>query len=575
MKTRQRPLPEELPVLEGCSEVLRRVYAARGIRDSEELDMRLQRLLSFDALIDIEKACIRLEQALLLNESILIVGDFDADGATSTALAVSALRAFGCQQVNYLVPNRFEFGYGLTPDIVRVAKSLNPSLIVTVDNGIASFEGVETANELGIDVIVTDHHLPAESLPNALAIVNPNRIGDPFPCKAIAGVGVIFYVMLALRRHLETNHYFEQRNVASPHMAQFLDLVALGTVADVVALDKNNRILVWQGVQRIQKKQCRPGILALIKVAGRDYSRLQASDLGFSVAPRLNAAGRLQDMSLGIECLLAPDEKTAETLARRLDELNSERRAIESDMKEQAMMAISNLSQSLEGTPLPLALCLYDPSFHQGVIGILAGRLKERYHRPVIVFSKTAEDELKGSCRSIQGLNIRDVLAAIERKNPGLIVRFGGHAMAAGLTLLPSHFKRFQEAFVEEVSGMAHLFSDASDFWCDGSLTPSEIHIDVARELEEAGPWGQQFPVPTFFNTFDILEQRLVGARHLKLTLAHTDGGDAIDAIAFNIDLDIWPNHSIRKIKAVYRPGVNVYQGRTRLQLLMDALEPV
>lgn len=575
MQIKQRPLPQTMPLLSNLPPMLQRIYAARGIVDDMQLDKRLHALLPFNTLIDIEKACERLARALSEQQRILIIGDFDADGATSTALAISALRAMGAKHVEYLVPNRFEFGYGLTPGIVDVAKKWQPQLIITVDNGIASIEGVETANKAGIDVLITDHHLPGDALPNACAIVNPNQKGDPFASKSIAGVGVIFYVMLALRRYLVTQNWFTLNAIPEPNMAQFLDLVALGTVADVVALDQNNRILVSQGLARIRQGAARPGILALLEVAGKLTTTLRESDLGFSIAPRLNAAGRLDDMSLGIACLLSDRLEKGRLLARQLDELNLERRKIESEMSEQALLALEKLALNVETgeTALPVALCLLDTSWHQGVIGILAGRLKERYHRPVIAFAKVSETELKGSARSISGLNIRDVLADLDKKQPGLMTKFGGHAMAAGLSMHPEAFTAFQQAFIAEVA----LHIDATDckgeLWSDGSLTQNEITLEMTQLLQQSGPWGQQFPEPTFDNVFEILDQRIVGKNHLKLTLALESGSEPLDAIAFNIDLNAWPNPRARFLRAAYRLDENTYAGRTKLQLMIASME--
>ncbi|MCX7091342.1 MAG: single-stranded-DNA-specific exonuclease RecJ [Legionellales bacterium] len=555
--------------LEHLHPVLQRIYSARGITDVAELNTNLQALLSFDALLDIDKACVRLAQALEQQQRILVIGDFDADGATSTALAVSALRVLGAQHVDYLVPNRFEFGYGLTPAIVAVAQTKQPQLIITVDNGISSIEGVEAANAGGIDVIITDHHLPAETLPAAYAIVNPNQHGDPFPSKSIAGVGVIFYVMVALRRHLQNKGWFVAQNIPVPNMSQFLDLVALGTVADVVGLDQNNRILVSQGLQRIRKGLVRFGMLALMAVAGRSHERLRESDLGFAVAPRLNAAGRLDDMSLGIECLLAESMDHAQLLAQRLDELNIERRKIEMEMKGQALAALEQLVLTVETGSLPPGLCLFDPSWHQGVIGVLAGRLKERYHRPVIVFAQVSATEVKGSARSVMGLNIRDVLASIDKSHPGLIGKFGGHAMAAGLSLHPDALSAFKTAFYAEVAASGDDTLDANITLTDGGLSSQEVTLDLARLLQEAGPWGQQFPEPLFDNKFEILEQRLVGQHHLKLTLCLPGTQLPLDAIAFQIDTKIWPNHRVNWLHAVYKLDINTYQGRSKLQLIL------
>lgn len=560
--------------LPGIPPVLQRIYASRGIDDVSLLDKRLEKLYSFHSLKDIQKAVERLEIALRQQERILVIGDFDADGATSTALAVSALRLFGAKHVDFLVPNRFAFGYGLTPAIVDVAFERKPSLIITVDNGIASIEGVQAANDKGIDVLITDHHLSADVLPNAYAIVNPNQPGDEFPSKAIAGVGVIFYTMLALRHQLKTTGYFDTCAIAIPNMAQFLDLVALGTVADVVPLDHNNRILVSQGLSRIRQGLARPGIQALVKISGRDISSLRENDLGFFVAPRLNAAGRLDDMSLGIDCLLQPSMDEAEKLAQYLDTLNTERKKIETEMSAQAQAELGVLFQNMEkkSQQLPVALCLMDDQWHQGVIGILAGRLKERYHRPVIVFAKTSEEELKGSARSIQGINIRDILAAVDKDHPGLMTKFGGHAMAAGLSISYKNWSQFREYFVAEVGKHLDISQCQGEILSDGPLVPSELTLSMAHILQEAGPFGQQFPEPLFDNYFEIIEQRLVGSNHLKLVLKHEQGGDCIDAIAFNIDANLWPNERVRFVHAAYKLDINEYRQKKRLQLIIQAL---
>lgn len=573
MQIKRRDLPHLSPSLSVEHPVLQRVYAARGVRDNEALDTSLQSLLPFDALLGIDKAVKCLEQALEAQSRILIVGDFDADGATSSALAVSALRLMGASQVECLVPNRFEYGYGLTPEIIEVARKWHPHLIITVDNGIASFEGVARAKEVGIEVLITDHHLPAETLPEASAIVNPNQPNDAFLSKSIAGVGVIFYVMLALRRHLSQQGWFEKKGLPEPNMAQFLDLVALGTVADVVILDQNNRILVQKGLERIRQGLCRPGIQALIEIAKRRMDTLCESDLGFAIAPRLNAAGRLDDMSLGIDCLLAEHLDKARQLAEALDTLNTERRKIESDMKAQAVSLLERYtalySESTDG--VPPALCLFEEGWHQGVIGILAGRLKERYHRPVIAFAKVSEQEMKGSARSVSGLNIRDLLAAVDKDHPGLILKFGGHAMAAGLSLKSPDFEVFKEALLSEMSKYQHVLT-GREIWTDGALEAGDMTLAFARLLKNSGPWGQGFPEPVFDNVFEVLEQRLVGECHLKLTLRHQEDDLQVDAIAFQVDLKRWPNHRARFIHAAFKLDVNEYHGRVRLQLMIVAM---
>jgi single-stranded-DNA-specific exonuclease len=573
MQIKRRPIPNDIVQITGVPEVLNRIYAARGIKNASELNTDLQTLHPFDTLKDMRKACIRLEEALRAQQRILIIGDFDADGATSTTLAVSALRAMGAQHVQYLVPNRFEFGYGLTPALVEVAHRWKPQLIITVDNGIASHEGVDKAREFNIDVLVTDHHLPAETLPKACAIVNPNQKGCAFPSKSIAGVGVIFYVMLGLRRHLVSCNWFSEQNIPEPNMASFLDLVALGTVADVVALDQNNRIMVNQGMARIRQGMCRPGIKALIEVSNRECARIREIDLGFAIAPRLNAAGRLDDMALGIECLLAPTLEGAKNYGAQLNELNQERKHIESEMKEQALLALDAITlNATHNHHLPIALCLFDTTWHQGVIGILAGRMKDKYHRPVIAFAKVSEDEMKGSARSVSDLNIRDVLAAVDKDNPGLITRFGGHAMAAGLSIHPRSFEPFRKAFIAEVDKHLDVSQCEGELLTDGPLQMNELNLTTAQMIQQAGPWGQQFPEPLFDNVFEILDQRLVGQKHLKLTLVFPEGGEPIDAIIFNVDLKAWPNHRVTSIHVAYRLDVNHFQGRTKLQLMIQAM---
>ena len=551
--------------------LLRRIYAARGIADGSKLEHGLAHLLPYHTLKNIDKAASCLAQALAEQQKILIVGDFDADGATSTVLGMEALRSFGAQFVDYLVPNRFTYGYGLTPEIVAVAAQRHPDWIITVDNGISSAEGVAAAQKLGIKVLITDHHLPGAELPAAEVIINPNQPDDPFPSKNLAGVGVIFYVMLALRSHLRNSGWFTQQAIPEPNMANFLDLVALGTVADVVPLDQNNRILVQQGLRYLRAGKARPGIQALLEIAGRKLLNLVASDLGFAVAPRLNAAGRLEDMSLGIECLLSHDFNHAKTLALQLDALNRERQVIEADMQQQAHIALTKLKWQSD---LPLGLCLYDPHWHQGVVGIIAGRIKEKFYRPVIVFAKVSESELKGSARSVPGLHIRDVLDCIASRYPGLVQRFGGHAAAAGLTLSLAQYFSFCRAFDEEVSRHLSRENLHDKILSDGELAITDFSLEIARLLKEANPWGQGFPEPLFDGIFEIVQQRLVGQQHLKLTLKLMGFTPQIEAIAFNINNEVWPNHRCRKIKAAYRLDVNDFRGIQQLQLILEHLEP-
>lgn len=554
--------------------LLQRIYLGRGISCPTEIERELDKLIPYHTLKDIAKAVERIYQALIRQESILIVGDFDTDGATSTALAILCLKAFGANNVSYLVPNRFEFGYGLTDKIVHLAKERDPDLIITVDNGISSIEGVDVANAENIDVIITDHHLPGSTLPNAYAIVNPNQAGDTFESKSMAGVGVIYYVMLALRRELIETAWFEEKKLKQVNMAQYLDLVALGTVADVVPLDKNNRIMVYQGLRNIRRNRCRPGIMALLEISKRQSKNLVSSDLGYAIAPRLNAAGRLDDMSLGIECLLSDELGSAREMAKTLDELNLERRQIESEMQEQALSAIKKIQIEDEST-LPLGLCLYQKDWHQGVVGIIAGRIKDKYHRPVVAFTKVDDNELKGSARSIKGIHIRDVLDALASQYPNLINKFGGHAMAAGLSIEVNQFESFKKYFNEEVSKYVDESELQGKIISDGELIEDEFTLEIAEIIREGGPWGQNFPAPLFDGEFEIVEQRIVGAKHLKMSLSLPKQNCIIDAIAFNIDINQWPNHRCQKIHAAYRIDCNEYLGRRTVQLIIESMQAI
>lgn len=569
----RRPVPDPLPTgLSSLHPILARIYASRGIETPEQLGRKLKELLPDRDLRGLDAAVARLLQALEGRERILIVGDFDCDGATSTALAVLALRQFGAAEVDYLVPNRFEYGYGLSPEIVAVAAAMSPQLIITVDNGISSLEGVARARQLGIDVLVTDHHLPGAALPDACAIVNPNQRDCAFMAKSTCGVGVIFYVMIALRRALIERGWFAAQGLAQPNLASLLDLVALGTVADVVPLERNNRTLVYQGLQRIRAGQARPGILALIEVAGRRREQLSASDLGFALAPRLNAAGRLEDMSIGIECLLSNTEERAQELARTLDDLNRERRSIEQEMQQQALELLDRLQ--LDASELPYGLCLFDPSWHQGVIGILASRIKERVHRPVIAFAPGDNGDLKGSARSIAGFHIRDGLDAIAARHPGLIKKFGGHAMAAGLSLSADRLEAFRDAFDQEVRRQLDESALTQKVLTDGALGADQFTLELAELIREAGPWGHQFPEPRFDGRFRLLQQRIVGQRHLKLVLMEPQSGMALDGIAFNVDTRRWPDEAVTEIDLVYRLDINEFRGQRNLQLMIEQLLP-
>ncbi len=553
--------------------LLARLYGARGLCSEAELQYQLSHLLkpNFKGL---DEAVALLVDAVVAQARVLIVGDFDADGATSSALAVGALKAMGMEQVDFLVPNRFEFGYGLTPEIVAVAVGLEPDVIITVDNGISSIDGVMAAQELGIAVIVTDHHLPGAQLPSAEAIVNPNQPGCPFPSKNLAGVGVIFYVMNALRAALRDMGWFAESGIKEPNMATFLDLVALGTVADVVPLDYNNRILVAQGLARMRAGAARPGILAMLEVAGRKAERLVSSDLGFALGPRLNAAGRLDDMSLGIQCLLCESLPLAREMAAQLDELNRDRKAIETGMQQEALAMLQKVISADEAS-LPWGLCLFDETWHQGVIGILASRIKDRYHRPTIVFADAGEGLIKGSARSVPGLHIRDALDAVAARHPDLLQKFGGHAMAAGMSLARENFAAFAQAFDQEVRSQLSDDDLQAVVISDGELLPPEFNLANAAQVREAGPWGQHFPEPVFDGEFLLLQQKLVGEKHLKMTLAVDPAGQQlVDAIAFNIDPKVWPNPQVQKVRAAFKLDINEFRGNTNLQLLVDYLEP-
>jgi len=547
--------------------LLNRIYAARGVTAKTELDYKLQQLLSYNNLANIEQAVALLVKALEEGEHVLVVGDFDADGATSTALAVSALKSFGFANVSYLIPNRFEYGYGLSPEIVEIAASKAAKLILTVDNGIASHAGVLKANQLGIKVLITDHHLPAEDLPEAAAIINPNLHNDNFASKELAGVGVIFYLLLALRNRLREINWFGEKKIPEPNMAQFLDLVALGTVADLVHLDHNNRILVQQGLQRIRSGKCSIGIKELLQLSKRSYDRVTASDLAFVVAPRINAAGRLDEMSLGVECLLASSVQQARLTASELDQLNNERRTIEVDMQQQAERILKNLQ--LEQN-LPLGVCIYEETWHQGVLGILASRLKDKLHRPVIAFAAVNDNEIKGSARSIAGIHMRDTLNLLATRNSGLISKFGGHAMAAGLTIPRDAFSQFAELFNAEIAKHITQENLQSVIYSDGELEAKQLVLETALTLREAGPWGHGFPEPVFDNIFDLIDQRIVGQKHLKLTLRLQGAAKDLDAIWFNIDPKLWPNFRCNKAHITYRLDVNEYQGRKNLQLVVE-----
>ncbi|ECS0200673.1 single-stranded-DNA-specific exonuclease RecJ [Salmonella enterica] len=560
-------LPADFPPL------LRRLYASRGVRSARELERSVKGMLPWQQLNGIDNAVEILYNAFREGTRIIVVGDFDADGATSTALSVLGMRALGCDNISYLVPNRFEDGYGLSPEVVDQAKARGAQLIVTVDNGISSHAGVAHAKTLGIPVIVTDHHLPGDTLPDAEAIINPNLRDCEFPSKSLAGVGVAFYLMLALRTFLRDKGWFDERNIAPPNLAELLDLVALGTVADVVPLDANNRILTWQGLSRIRAGKCRPGIKALLEISNRDPQQLAASDLGFALGPRLNAAGRLDDMSVGVALLLCDNLGEARVLASELDALNQTRKEIEQGMQAEALILCEKLERSSE--TLPGGLAMYHPEWHQGVVGILASRIKERFHRPVIAFAPAGDGMLKGSGRSIQGLHMRDALERLDTLYPDLMIKFGGHAMAAGLSLEEHKFEQFQQRFGELVTEWLDPALLQGEVISDGPLSAAEMSMEVAQLLRDAGPWGQMFPEPLFDGRFRLLQQRLVGERHLKVMVEPVGGGPLLDGIAFNIDTTCWPDNGVREVELAYKLDINEFRGNRSLQIIIDDIWPL
>jgi single-stranded-DNA-specific exonuclease len=553
--------------------VLRKIYSSRVIHSADELDYSLGRLCPYDSLSNIDEATALLADRIEAQKYILIVSDYDADGATACALGIRGMNSMGVSKVEYLVPDRFKHGYGLSPAVIELALDLNPDVIITVDNGISSIDGVALARANGIDVIITDHHLPGKVLPDASAIVNPNLAGDKFPSKSIAGVGVMFYLLAALRVELRNRGWFSKQGIAEPNLATFLDLVALGTVADVVALDYNNRIMVSHGLELIRRGRCIPGIRALLEVAGKNHKNLVASDLGFVVGPRLNAAGRLTDMTLGIECLISNDDDKCHELAIQLDGLNQERKGIQDEMHQQAMQSLTRLELT-EAQGQIHGLCLFNADWHQGVVGILASKIKDKVQRPVIAFARDEDGSLKGSARSVSGIHIRDVIDRIATQQPELIVTFGGHAMAAGLTILENAYEQFAEAFDEQIS--LHVKSNGlnTQMYSDGELGRDDICMEVAELIRAAGPWGQGFPEPVFEGMFEIIDKKIVGENHLKLKVKTPDNSQHIDAIAFNMTHRAWPKGTTL-INAIYKLDINEYMGRRTTQLIVEYLEPL
>ncbi|ENP7380849.1 TPA: single-stranded-DNA-specific exonuclease RecJ [Vibrio parahaemolyticus] len=576
IEIQRRPEPDLSLLPDSIPPILKRIYINRGITDIAQLETSARGLHSYQKLGGIEQAVELLFQAIQEQKRIIVVGDFDADGATSSALSVLALRMLGSNNVDYLVPNRFEDGYGLSPEVVDQALELDAEMIMTVDNGVSSIEGVRYAKENGITVLVTDHHLPGQVLPEVDAMVNPNLDSCAFPSKALAGVGVAFYLMMALCVHMRKHNWFAQQGMQEPKLMELIDLVALGTVADVVPLDENNRILVHQGLQRIRAGKARPGIQALIEVAKRDARRLVASDFGFALGPRINAAGRLDDMSFGVELLMCNNIHAARRMASELDGLNQTRKEIEEGMKQEAMAFCERL-QFGENSELPYGLSLFQRDWHQGVIGILASRIKEKFHRPVIAFADGGEGTIKGSCRSIPGLHMRDALDFIDTQNPGLIIKFGGHAMAAGLTIKEQDFERFSRLFDEVVKKELDEAALKGVILTDGELKPEEFSMHIAEQLRAGGPFGQAFPEPIFDGEFKVLHQKLVGEKHLKLMLEPLYKGHPtnvmIDGIAFNVDLRRWPDASVKTVRLAYKLDVNEFRGNQSLQLMIDHIE--
>ena len=587
-RQRQCRWQDEAENSRGLHPLLRRVFENRNIQTFAELDYSLNRLHSPEQLKDIKPATALLQTAIERNQKILVVGDYDTDGATATTVALLGLRALGAKRVKYLAPNRFEYGYGLSKEIAEVALTQfahQPDLVVTVDNGIASLQGVALLRAAGVSVIVTDHHLAGAQLPDANAIVNPNQPGCGFPSKALAGVGVMFYLLLSVRGALRQSGRFQDD--PQPNLAELLDLVALGTVADMVPLDYNNRILVAHGVARVRAGRCRAGIKALLEVAGKDVHNFSVADFGFVIAPRLNAAGRIDDISTGIECLLADDYNDAAEYARLLDEMNRERRQLEQSMQARAQEMVAALDlrrhddtddddnkHTNEGG---FNGCLFDPEWHQGIVGLVATRIREKFNQPVVAFAPAGDESLRGSARSVAGLHIRDLLESISVRCPGLIEKFGGHAMAAGLTIAAENFATFSRHFAEMVN--AHFTNNppTCDILTDGELAAEEFTLDVAELVRSASPWGQHFPAPLFDGEFRVVEQRVVAKQHLKMKLAPINGGeqtDGVDAILFRYVEPGEDAPRLDTVKAAYQLQVNEFNGKRSLQLLVEYLQP-
>ncbi len=571
MKITRRTASPDCELPDHIHPVLRRVLAGRNISSARQLDYSLTNLLPFGSLKNIDAAAALLIDAIRNNRRVFVIADYDADGATACALALRGLALLGAGNVDFLVPDRAKHGYGLSTDVVRQALEFEPDVLVTVDNGISSLSGVDFARSAGVDVLITDHHLPGKELPAASVIVNPNQPGDRFPSKCLAGVGVMFYVLLAVRARLRADGWFASQGLQVPNFAAFLDLVALGTIADVVELDYNNRILVQHGLKQIRTRRCCQGISALIRAAGSVPEKITSSDLGFLLGPRLNAAGRLADMSLGIECLLTDNFSNAVSLALQLDKYNRERKSVQAEMQEEAEIYLQDIGNPEQGE-MPFGVCLYDAGWHQGIVGVLAGRIKEMINRPVIIFASAGDGLLKGSGRSISGIHLKDVLEALAAQHPQLMERFGGHAMAAGLTIKEGFYTEFREVFDEEVGRMAAGRVPGVEIVTDGELAPGDMSLELAREIENAGPWGQGFPEPLFDDEFTVVEARTVGERHLKLKLLPRDAQNPVDAISFNTDPDV-VDVDAGNLRFVYQLVVDDYNNKLKPQLIVRHIE--
>jgi single-stranded-DNA-specific exonuclease len=573
-KLLHRKLPESLPELsKDIPLLLRRIFALRGITCMQELDYTTRNLCNYDKLYGIDNAVEILYTAMVSNKRIMIVGDFDTDGATSTALAVKALKAMGCQFVDYIIPDRFEDGYGLSISVVEKAILQKTDLIITVDNGISAVDAVEFAKQANLTVIITDHHLCPEQLPNADAIINPNLPDCSFPSKHLAGVGVTFYFMLALRAKLRQENWFSNKNLIEYNIANLLDLVALGTIADVVKLDHNNRILVHQGVKRIRSNYCCEGIKALLHIAKKDPSSFTSTDLAFYIAPRLNAAGRMDNMSLGVELLLCDNYDIALNKATDLDNLNSDRKLIEQAMHKEALAFVEEIEK--QNISIPNSLVVYHPDWHQGIIGILSARLKDKYYRPVISFASAQNGFLKGSGRSIQGVHLRDLLDELDQMHPGLLVSFGGHSMAVGLTIREENLAYFRQCFDSLLVNRLNSNTLNQVIETDGEVDKQDFTYSIAKLLKESGPWGEGFSEPIFDGEFVIHQQRLLADKHLKLLLEPVNSSILIEGIAFNVNRLEWPDHSIKKVKIVYHLDVDEFRGNQAVKLLIRHLWPI